>query len=105
MVKKSDSIIKIVKKYLEKLEENRIHISAAFLFGSAVQKENREINDIDLAVISCDFSGDRFDDRRRIVPMRREIDRRIEPIPYRPEDFNENDPLVCEIMRTAYKIT
>ncbi|OQY98067.1 MAG: hypothetical protein B6D35_13195 [Candidatus Brocadia sp. UTAMX2] len=39
------------------------------------------------------FSGDRFEDRRRIVPLRRNIDNRIEPLPFRPEDFYDGGML------------
>ena len=52
-------------------------------------------------MVSPDFTGDRFEDRRRIVPLRRKIDSRIEPIPFRPEDFYDGGMLVEEIKRTG----
>jgi hypothetical protein len=39
-----------------------------------------------------------------IVPLRRSIDKRIDPLPYRPEDFNESDPLVSAILKTGIQI-
>lgn len=72
----------------------------AFLFGSYAKGVAKPWNDIDIAIVSDSFSGDRFEDRRRIVPLRREIDSRIEPIPFRPEDFNDRSTLAEEIKKT-----
>jgi hypothetical protein len=33
-----------------------------------------------------------------------DVDERIEPNPFRPGDFNENDPLVREINRSGVEI-
>jgi hypothetical protein len=57
-----------------------------------------------VALISNAFTGDRFEDRRRIVPFRRKIDTRIEPIPFRPEDFDDGGMLAEEIKKTGIKI-
>ena len=56
------------------------------------------------ALVSPDFTGDRFEDRRRIVPLRRKIDSRIEPFPFRPEDFYDGGMLVEEIKRTGVRL-
>jgi len=74
------------------------------LFGSAVRGENKEQSDIDIAIVSDAFSGDRFEDRRRIVPLRRGIDSRIEPIPLTPGAFAAGGNLIDEIKRTGIKI-
>jgi predicted nucleotidyltransferase len=62
------------------------------------------ISDIDVAIVSDAFSGDRFEDRRRIVPLRRGIDSRIEPIPLTPEAFASGGNLIDEIKQTGIKI-
>jgi predicted nucleotidyltransferase len=103
-----DSIIKIIKRYIEELEKNGIKISEAIIFGShakgVVHDDSDSDSDIDIALISDAFTGDRFEDRRRIVPLRRRIDSRIEPIPFRPEDFNDGGMLVEEIKSTGKRI-
>jgi predicted nucleotidyltransferase len=86
------------------LKKNHIHVLRAFLFGSYTQQRFDENSDIDIAIVSNDFSGNRFSDRRLIVPLRRSIDKRIDPLPYRPEDFNESDPLVSAILKTGIPI-
>ncbi len=99
-----DSIIKIIKRYIEELEKNGIKISEAIIFGSRAKRTAKEESDINIALISDAFTGDRFEDRRRIVPLRRRIDSRIEPIPFRPEDFNDGGMLVEEIKSTGKRI-
>ena len=97
----TDSIIEIVKRYIEELEKNSINIREAILFGSFVKGTAKEWSDIDIALVSPDFTGDRFEDRRKIVPLRRNIDNRIEPLPFRPEDFYDGGMLVEEIKKTG----
>ena len=97
----TDSIVEIVKRYIAGLEKNNIKVIEAVLFGSYVRGTPKEESDIDIALVSPDFTGDRFEDRRRIIPMRRKIDSRIEPIPFRPEDFYDGGMLVDEIKRTG----
>lgn len=104
MVESRSAIKKIIKTYLKVIAENNIKIEKAYLFGSYAHDNYREDSDIDIAIISQDFTGDRFEDRRRVVPLRRKIDRRLEPIPYLPENFKENDPLVIEILRNGIAI-
>ena len=101
MAATSDSIIELVNKYIEVLQQNNIHILEAIIFGSHAKGLSREESDIDVALISESFTGDRFEDRRRIVPLRRLIDSRIEPIPFRPEDFDRGGNLVDEIKKTG----
>ena len=100
----ADSILKIIKRYVGELEKNGIKISEVFIFGSRAKRTAKEESDIDIALISDAFTGDRFEDRRRIVPLRRRIDSRIEPIPFRPEDFNDGGMLVEEIKSTGKRI-
>ena len=99
-----DSTIVIISRYVKELKKNGIPISEAFLFGSHAKGEAKAESDIDVALISNAFTGDRFEDRRRIVPFRRKIDNRIEPIPFRPEDFNDGGALAEEVKRTGIRI-
>jgi hypothetical protein len=97
-------IIDTVRRYVRALEEHGIHVNDAILFGSFAKGTAKEESDIDVALISETFSGDRFDDRRRIVPYRRSIDSRIEPMPFRPERFAEGGNLVDEIKKDGIRI-
>lgn len=104
MAFREDATIEIVKKYIEELGKRQIYISEAILFGSHAKGVAEPESDIDVALISEAFTGDRFEDRRKIVPLRRKVDNRIEPIPFRPEDFNNGGTLAEEIKRTGIVI-
>jgi len=101
----TDLVIEAVKKYIRELERNNITIQEAIVFGSYAKGDPKEESDIDIALVSTAFTGDRFEDRRKIVPLRRKIDNRIEPMPFRPEDFEEGGNLVDEIKKTGKAIT
>jgi len=75
-----------------------------FLYGSHAKGSAGKWSDIDLAVVSPDFSQDLFEERIRLMKLALCIDDRIEPSPFRPEDFNENDPLVNEIQQSGIEI-
>lgn len=97
----TDSAIESVRRYIEELRSHGIPVQEAIIFGSYAKGNPKEESDIDVALVSSAFTGDRFEDRRRIVPLRRKIDNRIEPMPFRPEDFNEGGILIDEIKRTG----
>src|SRR4030042_2508586 len=99
MAGKSDKTIKNIKKYILELERNKIPVKKAILFGSYAKGLARPESDIDVALISNVFSGDRFKDRQRIIPLRRKIDSRIEPLPFTPEAFDNGGMLAEEIKK------
>ncbi len=105
MARKTDQVITLVKRYIGELEKNRIPIKKAIIFGSYASGKAKEESDIDVALISEVFSGDRFEDRRKIIPLRRKIDNRIEPIPFRPEDFDNGGILAEEIKKTGMAVS
>ena len=104
MVSSTDSILKLLEKYLDRLKENNIPVQKALLFGSYARGKPGKDSDIDVAVISTAFKGDRYSDRRLIVPFRRGLDSRIEPMPFTPKDFEEGGILIDEIKKTGQTI-
>ena len=104
MASSKASAINLIKKYIVRLRENNISVERVLLFGSYIKGTPREDSDIDIAVISSAFKGDRYSDRRLIVPLRRGIDSRIEPIPFTPEDYAEGGMLIDEIKSTGQEI-
>jgi len=104
MASSKASIINLIKEYIARLKENNISVEKVLLFGSNIKGTSREDSDIDIAVISSSFKGDRYSDRRLIVPLRRGIDSRIEPIPFTPEDYAQGGILIDEIKSTGQEI-
>ncbi len=63
MVQVPDKITKLIEEFLCELEIHQIHIDRAILFGSYAAGTFDEWSDIDLALVSESFKGDRFADR------------------------------------------
>jgi predicted nucleotidyltransferase len=105
MARKADQVVILVKRYIAELERNKIPIRKAIIFGSYAKGDAKKESDIDVALVSEVFSGDRFEDRRKIIPLRREIDNRIEPLPFRPEDFENDGILAEEIKKTGVVVS
>jgi len=95
------SAIDLANRYIDVLRKNNFPVQEAILFGSYARGNPKEDSDIDLAIISNMFTGNRFEDRRKIVPFRRGIDSRIEPIPFRPDDFKNGGNLIDNIKETG----
>jgi len=104
MASSKSSVINLIKQYIVRLKENNISVEKVLLFGSYIKGTPREDSDIDIAVISSAFKGDRYSDRRFIIPFRRGIDSRIDPIPFTPEDYAEGGILIDEIKSTGQEI-
>jgi predicted nucleotidyltransferase len=82
----------------------RHRVQAAYLYGSQVSGTATDWSDIDVAVVSPDFSADLFEERVALMRLAAQVDDRIEPHPFTPEDFSANHPLVSEIQRTGVRI-
>ena len=99
-----DKISSVIDHFLEELKKNNINIEQAILFGSYAQGTNTSWSDIDIAIISSDFEGDRFKDRNKIRQIKLKISSDLEPIPFPPSEFTPDDPFVEQIMRTGIPI-
>mgnify|MGYP001111878776 CR=1 FL=1 len=97
-------VVEKVKRYLNELNKHGINVEKAYLYGSYARGNYHKDSDIDIAIISRDFQGARFTDWGKIAPLAEDIDVRIEPMPYRPEDFTDSDPLAVEVMATGEEI-
>ena len=74
-----------------------------FLFGSYVKGTNQEESDIDIAVILKEFENP-MDIQLDLMRLRRKIDSRIEPHPFREKDLNLSNPVAHEILQHGKKI-
>ena len=99
-----DRVKTIIEKYILALKENNIPIEQIILFGSYAQGSYSEFSDIDIAVVSNIFEGDRFLDRGKIRRINLSVSSDLEILPYRPQDFTSENPFVKEIMETGIKI-
>ena len=98
-------IINIVKKYAENLTNKGMSFVAVYLFGSQAKGTTHEWSDIDVAVVSPDLNNNYNEGRFKLWKLRRDVDLRIEPHGFTPEDWlDDADPMVYEIKKTGLKI-
>ena len=105
MVKRTiDSrIMESIKKYIEKISQY-YKIEAIILFGSYAKGTENEDSDIDIAIISSDFS-DIIEDGAKLIGLTWKIDTRIEPHPITTEDYEKvANPFVKEVVDTGIKV-
>ncbi len=98
------NIIEQLRKYKTVLIKHGIEIEQFYLFGSYAINNQKKDSDIDVAIISKSFTGNRFYDSLTVAKLRKAINLQIEPITFRPEDFNDNDPLANQIILYGKKI-
>jgi predicted nucleotidyltransferase len=99
----SPDIEKIIHRFIGLIQKES-RVLKVFLYGSYAKGVAGKWSDIDLAVISPDFSEDLFEERIRLMKLALRVDDRIEPCPFRPEDFDENNPLVNQINESGIEI-
>lgn len=98
-----EKIINAIKDFIAQLK-NEININSVYLFGSYVKGTNKEYSDIDVAIVSDSFRGSALIDIERILTLTKNINRMIEPHPFRTEDFTKDNPFVEEIISTGIKL-
>ena len=74
-----------------------------FLYDSYVKGTPHEESDIDIAVILKEYENP-MDIQLDLMRLRRTIDSRIEPHPFREKDFNITNPIVDEILKHGQRI-
>jgi len=101
MAKIKPSTEAVISRYLRALEEDNIHVIQAVLFGSRARETDDEWSDIDIAIVSDSFEGDRMNDRTRIRKTTLSVSPDLSPLPFRPEDFVLTNPFAREIIETG----
>ena len=96
------NVIGIVRQYAE-LVNSAFESKKIFLFGSYAKGNYREDSDIDVAVVLKDFEN-AIDIQLELMKLRRKIDSRIEPHPFREQDFEQSNPLASEILKYGQEI-
>lgn len=98
MVTRTKNIENDVNLFINELKK-KYRVQAAYIYGSHSRGNVSAWSDIDVAVISPDFSDDLFEERLKLMKMAANIDDRIEPHPFRVEDFDSSNPLASEIRK------
>lgn len=90
---KKDFALDKARKLIALLKSTGMDIHEAYVFGSAVMDAGDEDSDIDLAIVSKEFTGLPFFDVKKISKYRRAVDLRLEIHTFALNDILENPPL------------
>lgn len=98
---KTDAL-KIANNYALVVNANYKYLKI-FLFGSYARGNHNEDSDIDIAIVFKDYSN-LMDMQLELMRLRRKIDSRIEPHPFRESEFQLSNPIVKEILKYGEEI-
>jgi len=95
--------LNIAQLYANAVKAN-FNYSRIILFGSYAKGNYNEDSDIDIAVVLKDYNN-LIDMQLELMRLRRKIDSRIEPHPFRESEFELSNPIVYEIIKYGKEIT
>lgn len=95
--------LNIASKYADAVKSKYDSVKI-ILFGSYARGNYNEDSDIDIAVVLKDYKN-LIDIQLELMRLRRKIDSRIEPHPFREKDFDISNPIVNEIVKYGQDIT
>ena len=98
-----ENVEAIIHSFINAIK-NEIRIDGVYLFGSYAKGTAAKYSDIDLAIVSKDFEGVRFFDRKRLFKYLVKVNTDIQLHPFKLEDFTTDDPFVEEIIRTGIRV-
>jgi len=99
---KTDAL-NIATRYANAIKK-KFNYTKVFLFGSYAKGNFNEDSDIDIAVILKDYNN-LIDMQLELMRLRRKIDSRIEPHPFREKEFELSNPIVSEILKFGQEIS
>jgi len=83
--------------------KSKYDIVKIILFGSYAKDNYNDDSDIDIAVVLKDYNN-LIDIQLDLMRLRRKIDSRIEPHPFREKDFEITNPIVNKIIKFGQDI-
>lgn len=104
MVQIPAEVKNIINTYINELNRNEIPIREVVLFGSYAHGTYHQWSDIDIALVSEIFTGDRIQDKDKIRKITLSVSSQLEVIPFSLQDFNQQNPLAKEILSTGMKL-
>jgi predicted nucleotidyltransferase len=99
-----DKIETNIRKYIELLDNKGFKIDSAYIFGSYASGYQNEWSDIDLAIFSDKFEGNRMLDKEKILGLNRLIDYRLSPLPLNPTSIIDSLFVQCEVIQKGIKV-
>jgi len=86
--------------FIKECLDSKIPLEKVILFGSHAKKEQRESSDVDLALVSSQFTKNFLKNNRTTSKINIRYPQ-IEVHHFRKEDFEKGNPFVDEIIKTG----
>lgn len=99
-----EAISRDLRYLIAELGKENIRIERTILFGSQVRGTATEWSDIDVALVSPDFSGSRYDDNCRIRKIKLRANKHFDTHPFTREDFEASPFAHNEILKYGIEI-
>lgn len=103
MVHPTGETLDIVRRLIRAIEEQGVHLSEVYLFGSCAIGSASPDSDIDVALVSPEFSGVRYFDIDPFAVIISKVDNRIEVHTFSTMD-KENSLFFDHIRKTGIKV-
>jgi predicted nucleotidyltransferase len=98
-MKRSEGIT-LARRLKDRLQTAGYPVHQVYLFGSVAKGTTHPGSDIDVAILCDAFLPTRHEENMAVRRLRRNLDRRIEPVCLHPEDFeNRYSTIVQEVKR------
>jgi len=98
-----ETAISIVKEFIKNCEVENIHFNKAILFGSTLNNTTNEDSDIDLLLVSDQFSYNKLENAKLLARINKQFSD-IEAHTYPTEYFLKGDPFINQVMQTGIVI-
>ena len=95
--------INTVNQFVKEINGSGIRLYKAILYGSYAHNNQKEHSDIDVALVSDEFSGLGFIDIKMFVKTLKNYIQ-IQPKTFQTEYFIKGDPFIEEIIKTGIEI-
>ncbi len=99
-----DDALRISRGYLNNLKDSDIGIAEAYMFGSYAKGNQHDNSDIDLAIVLKDGINHTFDTEVKLMVIRKGEETMIEPHAFSKTEFDDNVPIVNQILKYGIKI-
>ena len=100
---KNDAL-KISRGYLRRVKNSDLGFLEAWLFGSYAKGNQNDDSDIDIAIILKDNVGHTFETEVKLMVIRKGDETLIEPHAFTKDEFDDNVPIVSQIIKYGEKI-
>jgi len=105
MVEVPCEIIKLIEEFVKLVKEENIAIDKVILFGWYAKGTNREDSDIDLAIVSRDFSEENCIDIMELLLSKANLLKvDIQTIPFSIEEYNSPKEIMEKILNTGIEL-